>query len=101
VGGFLVVDYVIQEGSHPEVACLESESLMSWFACSRSFLRQFSSSSRLRFPRDLSVSPRSHNAHLQPGSVPSFRGQVARTNPLPCFADAVKHPEIGKHIIVC
>ena len=101
MGGFLKVDYVMQHGSRLKSRVSESESLMSWFACSRSFLRQFSSSSRSRFPRDLSVSHRSHNAQLQPGSIPSFRGQVARANPLPSFADAVKHPEIGKHIIVC
>ncbi|KAH9987502.1 hypothetical protein BJV77DRAFT_905401, partial [Russula vinacea] len=33
------------------------------------------------------------------GGVPSFRAQVARNNPVPSFADAVKRPEIGKHII--
>ena len=56
---------------------------------------------RPRFPRELSVPQRLRNARLQSGAVPSFREQVARTNPVPCFADAVKHPEIGKHIIVC
>ena len=98
MGGYLIVDYVMQEGSVALSSRVSpSLSLMSWFHSSRSFLRHFSSSSRSRFPRDLSVSQRSHNAQ---SSVPSFRGQVARASPLPCFADAVKHPEIGKHIIV-
>ena len=85
----------------------ESLSLMSWLACPRTSFhllnpirRQFSFSFRLRFPRDLSVPPRLRNAHLQSGAVPSFREQVARSSPVPCFADAVRHPEIGKHIIV-
>ncbi|KAH9987133.1 hypothetical protein BJV74DRAFT_774361 [Russula compacta] len=79
---------------------------MSWFACSRPSVhllnytpRPFSFSFRPRFPRNSSVPPRLRNAHLRPTAVPSFREQVARTSPLPCFADAVKHPEIGKHII--
>ncbi|KAI0280066.1 hypothetical protein BC826DRAFT_1077503 [Russula brevipes] len=79
---------------------------MSCFACSRpsfhlfnSARRQFSFSSRPHLPRDLSAPLRFRNAHIQSGAVPSFREQVARNSPLPCFADAVKHPEIGKHII--
>jgi rhomboid-like protein len=31
--------------------------------------------------------------------VPSFREQIARASPVQSFADAVKHPVIGKHII--
>src|SRR6266851_7357918 len=80
---------------------------MSWLACSRtsfhllnSTRRQFSFSFRSRFPRDLSVPPRLRNAHIQSRAVPSFQEQVARTNPVPCFADAVRHPQMGKHIIV-
>jgi rhomboid-like protein len=81
---------------------------MSWLASSRSYFlllnstrRQLSFSFRPRLPRDLSVSQHLRNVRLQSGAVPSFREQVARINPVPCFADAVKHPEIGKHIIVC
>src|SRR6266851_7298644 len=80
---------------------------MSWLACSRtsfhllnSTRRQFSFSFRSRFPRDLSVPPRLRNAHIQSRAVPSFQEQVARTSPMPCFADAVRHPQMGKHIIV-
>ena len=85
----------------------ESLSLMSWLACPRTSFhllnptrRQFSFSFRLRFPRDLSVPPRLRNPRLQSGAVPSFLEQVARSSPVPCFADAVRHPEIGKHIMV-
>lgn len=81
---------------------------MSWLASSRPYFlllhstrRQFSFSFRPRLPRDLSIPQRLRNARLQSGAVPSFREQVARTSPVPSFADAVKHPEIGKHIIVC
>ena len=81
---------------------------MSWLASSRSYFillnstrRQFSFSFRQRFPRDLSIPQRLRHARLQSGAVPTFREQVARTSPVPCFADAVKHPEIGKHIMVC
>ncbi|KAH9962669.1 hypothetical protein BC827DRAFT_1129904 [Russula dissimulans] len=83
---------------------------MSCFACPRtsshlfnSTRRQFSLSFRPRFLRDVSVPPRLHNAHVQlgqSGPIPSFREQVARANPLPCFADAIRHPKIGKHIIL-
>ncbi|KAN0115620.1 hypothetical protein V8E52_006739 [Russula decolorans] len=79
---------------------------MSWLASSRSYFlllnstrRQISFSFRPRSPRGLSVSQHLRNAPLQSGAVPSFREQVARTSPAPCFADAVKHPEIRKHII--
>ena len=74
---------------------------MSWLStsCTRvssplfnSTRRQFSFSFRLRFPR---------NAPLQSGVVPSFREQIARASPVQSFADAVKYPVIGKHIIVC
>src|SRR5258708_26416211 len=89
------------------VSRLADPSLMSWlaFSCSHFLLlnstqRQFSFSFRTRFPRDLSVPPRLHNAPLQSGAIPSFRDQVARTSPVPCFADAVKHPKIRKQIIM-
>ncbi|KAH9167393.1 hypothetical protein EDB89DRAFT_129881 [Lactarius sanguifluus] len=74
-------------------------SSMSWLSasCARvssplfnSTRRPFSFSSKLRFPR---------NAPLQSGVVPSFREQIARTSPVRSFADAVKYPVIGKHII--
>jgi hypothetical protein len=32
------------------------------------------------------------------GSRPIFREQVARSSPGLCFADAIKHPEIRRHI---
>ena len=112
----IVFDYVIR-CSHTAVACAESRSrlpslessLMSWLASSRPYFlllnstrRQlFSFSFRPRFPRDLSAPQGLRNARLQSGAVPSFREQVARTSPVPCFADAVKHPQIGKHVIVC
>lgn len=80
---------------------------MTWLACPRtsSFLlnstrRHLSFSFRPRFPRDLTSPLRPRNAQLQSGGVPSFREQVARASPVPCFADAVRHPGIGKHIIV-
>jgi hypothetical protein len=122
VGGFfgrrgrVVFDYVIGcshtwYASESPVASSASESessLMSWLASSRSYFlllnstrRQFSFSLRPRFPRGLSVPQRLRNAPLESGAVPSFREQVARTSPVPRFADAVRHPEIGKHVIVC
>ncbi|KAI0289027.1 hypothetical protein B0F90DRAFT_1153108 [Multifurca ochricompacta] len=76
---------------------------MSWFASSRpSFLflnptrRRFSLSFKLRFPRD---QQRLRNVSLQSEGVPSFREQIARAIPVQSFADVVKHPMIGKHII--
>jgi hypothetical protein len=78
---------------------------MSWFASYRTSLhplnsarRQFSFSSKLRFPRD---QPYSRNAPLQSGAVPSFREQIARAIPVQSFADAVRYPAVRKHIIVC
>ncbi|KAI0251414.1 hypothetical protein BJV78DRAFT_1126222 [Lactifluus subvellereus] len=76
---------------------------MSWFAsCRTSFhplnsaRRQFSFSFKLRLPRD---QPYLRNARLQSGGVPSFREQVARAIPVQSFADAVRYPAVGKHII--
>ncbi|KAF8273187.1 hypothetical protein EI94DRAFT_56116 [Lactarius quietus] len=78
---------------------------MSWLSFSRarvcsplfnSTRRQFSFSFKHRFPRD---SPQLRNAPLQPGVVPSFREQIARASSVQSFADAVKYPVIGKHII--
>ena len=80
---------------------------MSWLSYSRARVssplfnatrRQFSFSFKPRCPRD---SPRLRNAPLQSGVVPSFREQLARASPVQSFADAVKYPVIGKHIIVC
>jgi hypothetical protein len=85
-------------------ACM---SPMSWLTSPRasSYLfnstrHSFSFSFRPRFPRDLSTPPHPRNGPLRSGGVPSFREQVARASPVPCFADAVRHPGIGKHIIV-
>ena len=81
-----------------------SVACMSWLSFSRasplfnSTRRQFSFSFKLRFPRE---SPRLRNAPLQSEVVPSFREQIARASPVQSFADAVKYPVIGKHIIVC
>ncbi|KAI0272754.1 hypothetical protein BC834DRAFT_817520 [Gloeopeniophorella convolvens] len=56
--------------------------------------RQFSFSFRSRFPREL------RNAPTQPGGAPSFREQVARaTNGVQSFAETVKRPVVGKHIL--
>jgi hypothetical protein len=83
-------------------------SLMSWMVYCRTTLhplnfarRQFSFSFRLRFPRDPSYLPNNAPLPLQTTGVRSFREQIARAIPVQSFADAVRHPAIGRHIIVC
>ncbi|KAH9981014.1 hypothetical protein BGW80DRAFT_304415 [Lactifluus volemus] len=79
---------------------------MSWFAyCRRTTLRlpnparrQFSFSFRPRFPRDPSHL-RNAPSPLQATGVPSFREQIVRAIPVQSFADVVRHPAIGKHIL--